>query len=129
MIFLYHEVAFRQHESNFLIRYILWKVVGKTHLVPITVLNACFPTTCVIKLYKHSTTKRKQNQRTLQMGPEDPSNQEKKYPSFFKPNFRKLHDDSRKVSLKIGSSVPHKLGPFFSLFLMRKTHSSGQSGF
>ena len=53
------------------------------------------------------------------MGPEDPSNR-KKYPSFFlMPKFRKLQDDSKNVSLKIGSKVPQKLGPFFSLFLMR----------
>ena len=71
MIFLYHEVAFRQHESNFLIRYILWKVVGKTHLVPITVLNACFPTTCMIKWYIHSTTKRKQSWWQIEKSLED----------------------------------------------------------
>ena len=45
------------------------------------------------------------------------------------PNFRKLQDDSKNVSLKIGSKVPQKLGPFFSLFLMRKTLSSGQKWF
>ena len=63
------------------------------------------------------------------MGPEDPSNREKKYPSFFMPNFRKLQDDSKNVSLKIGSKVPKKIGPFFSLFLMRKSLSSGQKWF
>ena len=60
----------------------------------------------------------------LHMGPEYPSNR-KKIPIIFKPNFRKLQNESRYVSLKIGSSVPQKLGPFFSLFLMRKTLSSG----
>ena len=44
---------------------------------------------------------------------------------FLKPNFRKLQNNSTNVSLKIGSKVPQKLGPFFSLFLMRKTLSSG----
>ena len=63
------------------------------------------------------------------MGPEDPSNR-KKYPSFFlKPNLRKLQDDSKYISLKIGSKVPQKLGPFVSLFVMRKTLSSGQKWF
>ena len=63
------------------------------------------------------------------MGPEDPSNQ-KKYPSFFlQPNFRKLQNDSKNASLKIGSKGPQKLGPFFSLFLMIKTLSSGQEWF
>ena len=67
---------------------------------------------------------------TLHMGPEDPSNREKKYPSFLlMPNFRKLRDDSKYVSLKIGSWKPQKLGPFSSLFLMRKTLSSGQKWF
>ena len=64
------------------------------------------------------------------MGPEDPTNREKKYPSFFlKPKFRKLQDDSKNVSLEIGSTSPQKLGPFFSLFLMRKTLSSGRKWF
>ena len=45
------------------------------------------------------------------------------------PNFRKLQDDSKNVSLKIGSRVPQKLGPFFSLFLMRKTLSNDQKWF
>ena len=64
------------------------------------------------------------------MGLEDPSNREKKYPSFFfMPNFRKLQADSKYVSLKIGSKGPKKLGPFLSLFLMRKTLSSGQKWF
>ena len=37
---------------------------------------------------------------------------EKKYPSFFlMPNYRKLQEDSKNVSLKIGSKVPQKLGP------------------
>ena len=63
------------------------------------------------------------------MGPEDPSIR-KKYPSFLlMPNFRKLRDDSKYVSLKIGSWKPQKLGPFSSLFLMRKTLSSGQKWF
>ena len=63
------------------------------------------------------------------MGPEDPSNK-KKYPSFLlMPNFRKLRDDSKYVSLKIGSWKPQKLGPFSSLFLMRKTLSSDQKWF
>ena len=51
--------------------------------------------------------------KSLHMGPEDPSNR-KKYPSFFsKPNFRKLQNYSKNVSLKIGSKVPQRLGPFF----------------
>ena len=48
---------------------------------------------------------------------------------FLKPNFRKLQNNSTNVSLKIGSKVPQKLGPFFSLFLMRKPLSSGQKWF
>ena len=47
----------------------------------------------------------------------------------FKPNFQKLQDDSKSVSLKVGSKGPKKLGPFLSLFLMRKTLSSGQKWF
>ena len=35
----------------------------------------------------------------------------------------------KNVNLKIGSRVPQKLGPFLSLFLMRKTLSSGQKWF
>ena len=54
----------------------------------------------------------------------------RKYPSFFlKPNFPKLQDDSKNGSPKIGSKVPQKLGPFFSLFLIRLTLSSGQKWF
>ena len=49
--------------------------------------------------------------------------QSKKIPKIF---FRILQDDSKTVSVKIGSRVPKKLGPFFSLFLMRKPLSSGQ---
>ena len=65
----------------------------------------------------------------MHMGPEDPSNR-KKYPFFLlMPNFRKLRDDSKYVSLKIGSWKPQKLGPFSSLFLMRKTLSSCQKWF
>ena len=40
-----------------------------------------------------------------------------------------MQDDSKNVSLKIGSKVPQKLGPFFSLFLIRLTLSSGQKWF
>ena len=46
------------------------------------------------------------------MGPDDPSNRKKIPIIFLKPNFRKLQDDSKNVSLKIGSKVPQKLGPF-----------------
>ena len=49
----------------------------------------------------------------VHMGPEDPSNRNKLPIIFFKANFRKLQDNSKYVSLKIGSSVPQKLGPFF----------------
>ena len=45
------------------------------------------------------------------------------------PSFLKLQDDSKNVSLKIGSRVPKKLGPFFSLFFMRKQLSNGQKWF
>ena len=48
---------------------------------------------------------------------------------FFKPNCRKLQNNSKNVGLKIGSKGPQKLGPFFLLFLMRKTLSSGQTWF
>ena len=54
------------------------------------------------------------------MGPEDTSNRKKITIIFLKPNFRKLQNNFKNVSLRIGSSVPQKLGPFFSLFLMRK---------
>ena len=38
---------------------------------------------------------------------------EKKHPSFLlMPNFHKLQEDSKNVSLKIGSKGPQKLGPF-----------------
>ena len=63
------------------------------------------------------------------MGPKDPSNWKKIPYFFFMPNFRKLQADSKYVSLKIGSKGPKKLGPFLSLFLMRKTLSSGQKWF
>ena len=45
------------------------------------------------------------------------------------PIFWKLQALSKRVSLKIWSKGPQKLGPFFSLFLMRKTLSSGQKWF
>ena len=52
---------------------------------------------------------------------------EKKYPSFLlMPNFRKLQDNSKNVSLKIGSRVPQKLGHFFS---WEKHFSVDKSGF
>ena len=60
------------------------------------------------------------------MGPEDPSNKKKIPIIFLLPNFRKLQDDSKNVSLKIGSTSPQKLGPFFLFFLIRKTLSSGE---
>ena len=40
-----------------------------------------------------------------------------------------IHITSKNVSLKIGSRGPKKLGPFVSLFLMRKPLSSGQKLF
>ena len=64
----------------------------------------------------------------MHMGPEDPSNR-KKYPSFLlMPNFQKLQDDSKNVSLKNGSKRPKKLGTFISLFLMRKALLVVKSG-
>ena len=51
---------------------------------------------------------------------------EKNTHHFFKPNCRKLQNDSKNVSHKIGSKRPQKLGPLFSLFFMRKTLSSGR---
>ena len=55
---------------------------------------------------------------------------EKKHPKIlFQPNCRKLQDDSKNVSLKIGIRGPKKLGPFFSLFLMRKSLSMCQNWF
>ena len=62
------------------------------------------------------------------LGPEDPSNRKNTH-HFLKPNFRKFQDDSKNVSLRIGSKWPQKLGLFFSLFLMKKTLSSGQGWF
>ena len=62
------------------------------------------------------------------LGPEDPSNRKNTH-HFLKPNFRKFQDDSKNVSLRIGSKWPQKLGLFFSLFLMRKRLSSGQKWF
>ena len=51
--------------------------------------------------------------KSLHMGPEDPSNR-KKYPSFLlMPNFRKLQEDSKNVSLKMGSWLPQKLSQIF----------------
>ena len=49
---------------------------------------------------------------------------EKNTHHFLKPKFRRLQDDSKNAS-----PSPQKLGPFFSLFLMRKTLSSGQKWF
>ena len=55
---------------------------------------------------------------------------EKKHPKIlFQPNCRKLQDDSKNGNLKIGSKGPKKLGPFFSLFLMRVRLLSGQKWF
>ena len=65
----------------------------------------------------------------MHMGPEDPSNR-KKYPSFLlMPNFRKLQEDSKNVSLKIGSWGPQKLGPFSHFSSWEKRLSSGQKWF
>ena len=48
----------------------------------------------------------------VNMGPEDLSNREKNtHNLFLMPNFRKWQEDSKNVSLKIGSKVPQKLGP------------------
>ena len=42
------------------------------------------------------------------MGPEDPSNWKKIPIIFLKPNFRKLQEDSKNVSLKIRCKGPKK---------------------
>ena len=47
------------------------------------------------------------------MGPEDPSKRKKIPIVFLMPNFRILQDDSKNVSLKIGSKVPQKIKRFF----------------
>ena len=55
---------------------------------------------------------------------------EKKYPSFLlMPNFHKLQEDSKNVSLKIGSKGPKKLGPFSHFSSWEKRLSSGQKWF
>ena len=48
---------------------------------------------------------------------------------IFRPNFRKLQDDSKNVSLKIGSRGPQKLGPFSHFSSWEKRLSSGQKWF
>ena len=48
---------------------------------------------------------------------------------FLLPNCWKLQSGSKNVFLKIRSKGPKKLGPFFSLFLIRKPLSSGQKCF
>ena len=59
----------------------------------------------------------------------NPSNR-KKYSSFLlMPNFRKLQEDSKNVSLKIGSWKPQKLGPFSHFSSWEKRLSSGQKCF
>ena len=55
---------------------------------------------------------------------------EKKYPPFFlMPNFRKLQDDSKNVSLKIGSWKPQKSGPFSHFSSWEKHFPVDKSGF
>ena len=63
------------------------------------------------------------------MSPENPSNPKKIPIIFLKKNFQKSQDDSKNVSLKIGSTSLQKFRPFFSLFLMRKPLSRGQKWF
>ena len=65
----------------------------------------------------------------IHMGPEDPSSR-KKYPIFLlMPNFRKLQEDSKNVSLQIRSKGPQKLGPFSHFSSWEKRLSSGQKWF
>ena len=45
------------------------------------------------------------------------------------PDCRILQYDSKNIILKIANKAKQKLGPFFSLFLMRKPLSSGQKWF
>ena len=54
----------------------------------------------------------------------------KKHPSFLlMPNCHKLREDSKNVSLKIGSYGPQKLGPFSHFSSWEKRLSSGQKWF
>ena len=46
------------------------------------------------------------------MGPKGVRNRKKHPPFLLMPNFRKLQEDSKNESLKIGSKGPKKLGPF-----------------
>ena len=48
---------------------------------------------------------------------------------FYKAKFLKLQDDSKDVSLKIGSKVPQKLGPFSHFFSWEKDFPVDKSGF
>ena len=46
------------------------------------------------------------------MGPEGVRNRKKTPIFLLMPNFHKLQEDSKNVSIKIGSKGPQKLGPF-----------------
>ena len=63
------------------------------------------------------------------MGPEDPANRKKIPIIFFKANFLEIARPFQNVSLSIGSTSPQKLGPFFSIFLIKKHFPAVKSGF
>ena len=49
------------------------------------------------------------------MGPEDPSNRKRIPIIFLMPNFRKLQNESKNVSLKIMSKGPFEIRPYIPL--------------
>ena len=128
---IHHILELKRKLDNLMIALILH--YNNKSQMPVANLKMCF---CCQWLKHHKICKRwpseenvGQSWSQISFSKEDPSNR-KKYPLFLlMPNFRKLQDDSKNVSLKIRSRVPQKLGPFFSLFLMRKTLSSGQKWF
>ena len=63
------------------------------------------------------------------VGPEDMSNRKRDPDILFWPSCWIWCEDSEYVDFKIGPCRPKKLGPIFSLFLMRKPLSNGQKWF
>ena len=100
--------------------------------MPVANLKMCF---CCQWLKHHKICKRwpseenvGQSWSQISFSKEDPSNRKNTH-YFLMPNFRKLQDDSKNVSLKIGSRVPQKLGHFSHFSSWEKRLSSGKSGF
>ena len=82
---LYHQVAFRQHEGIFLIRYIVESIKKNalgTHHRAERLLSNHLCDQMVQTLNNEKKTKLMTDKKTLHMGPENPSNR-KKIPIIF----------------------------------------------